>query len=77
MEALIESPNTSTFLGLRDRTLMELLYSSGIRVSELINISVDDVHLGRGLIKVLGKGKKERFTPIGDKAILYLKKLFK
>ncbi|WP_353892106.1 tyrosine recombinase XerC [Proteinivorax hydrogeniformans] len=66
--SLIESPDTSTFLGLRDRTIMEMLYSSGIRVSELASMSLDDIQLGRGLVKVFGKGRKERLCPIGGQA---------
>ncbi|WP_350344942.1 tyrosine recombinase XerC [Proteinivorax tanatarense] len=72
IESLIESPDISTFLGLRDRAMMETLYSSGIRVAELVSINTDDLQLGRGLIKVIGKGRRERICPIGEQAKKYL-----
>ena len=67
--SLITAPNSETFQGVRDRALLETLYSAGIRVSELVGIDIEDVDFIGGIIKVLGKGRKERLTPLGDKAI--------
>lgn len=71
---LLETPGTDTALGARDSAIMELLYSSGLRVSELTGIDVTDLDLKSGTVKVLGKGSKERLTPIGSKAVEALKK---
>jgi len=76
VNALIESPDVSTPLGVRDRTIFEVMYATGLRVSELVNLSMDDLHLDLELIKTLGKGNKERLLPIGDTAITWLKKYF-
>lgn len=72
MKDLIESPDLTDKLGLRDRAIMELLYSSGIRVSELVGIQLKDLQLSRGLILVTGKGNKERYVPIGSIACDYI-----
>lgn len=66
---LIEKPEGIGFMVARDKAILELLYSSGIRVSELCNLDMGDINLREGLIKVRGKGKKERIVPIGQKAI--------
>lgn len=75
---LIESPQTNDSLGMRDRAIMELLYSSGLRVSELVGLDVDDCDFIGGVVKVMGKGKRERICPVGEKATdalrSYLKK---
>ncbi|MBL7068432.1 MAG: tyrosine recombinase XerC [Candidatus Omnitrophica bacterium] len=65
---LIESPDMKDSCGLRDRAIMEILYSSGMRVSELVGLDCDDVDFIGGVAKVMGKGKKERICPIGEKA---------
>ena len=65
---LIETPRTDDPAGLRDRAILETLYSTGIRVSELVGLDAGDVDHISGVIKVLGKGRKERISPIGDKA---------
>lgn len=65
---LLESPETD-LLGLRDRAILETLYSTGIRVSELTGLSLDNVDFIGGVVKVFGKGKKERLVPIGDRAL--------
>lgn len=72
--ALIESPNTSSYLGLRDRTILEVLYSSALRVSELTALNKKDICFVEMFIKVHGKGKKERFVPITDACAFWLKK---
>lgn len=71
---LVEAPDTSTIPGLRDRAMLETLYSTGIRVSELVGLNLGDVDLISGVIKVLGKGRKERMTPIGDSAMNAIRK---
>jgi len=65
---LVEAPDTSTTLGKRDRAILELLYASGVRVSELVGLDLGEVDLGEGLLRVLGKGRKERIVPFGQKA---------
>ena len=71
---LVESPSEDKFTAQRDRAILELLYSSGIRVSELCGLNLDDTDLKEGLIKVRGKGNKERIVPVGQKAKEALKK---
>jgi integrase/recombinase XerC len=69
MFRLLDAPDRSNPPGLRNRAILELLYSSGIRVGELIQLNCDDVEWELGIVKVLGKGNKERIVPIGSKAI--------
>ncbi|WP_419790421.1 site-specific tyrosine recombinase XerD [Staphylococcus chromogenes] len=73
IDLLLTTPETSKNNGYRDRTMLELLYASGIRVSELINIEVEDVNLLMGFVKVFGKGNKERIIPLGETVIELLK----
>jgi len=68
VEALLAAPPLDTPLGLRDKGLIELLYATGLRVSELVGLRMTDVRLGEGFLKTLGKGSKERIVPIGDEA---------
>jgi tyrosine recombinase XerC len=70
---LIESPKSGKINSPRDRAIFEILYSTGIRVSELVGLKVDDVDFIGNIIKVMGKGKKERMVPIGDQALDALK----
>ena len=76
---LIESPDVSDVYGLRDRAILETFYSSGIRVSELVGLNKENIDFIGGVLKVYGKGKKERLAPIGDRALRairnYLEKL--
>ena len=65
---LLEAPDLSSALGIRDRAWLELLYASGLRISELVGIDLDDIELRARLVKVLGKGAKERIVPFGTKA---------
>ena len=65
---LLEQPDLSTKLGLRDRAWLELLYASGLRIGELVGIDLDDIELRARLVKVHGKGSKERIVPFGSKA---------
>jgi len=66
--SLIESPDTGTDLGKRDRAILELLYAAGIRVGELVRLNLGDLSLDEGLVRVLGKGSKERIVPFGERA---------
>jgi tyrosine recombinase XerC len=65
---LLEQPDLSTNLGIRDRAWLELLYASGLRIGELVGIDIDDIELRARLVKVRGKGSKERIVPFGSKA---------
>ncbi|MED5430633.1 MAG: site-specific tyrosine recombinase XerD [Pseudomonadota bacterium] len=69
---LLDAPNISTNQGLRDKSVLEILYATGLRISELVNLKVDQIDLKRGIIKVLGKGSKERIVPIGENALSWL-----
>jgi integrase/recombinase XerD len=65
VEILLDSPKSHDHYGLRDKAMLELLYATGIRVSELISLDLDDAHLTMGFIRVIGKGNKERIIPLG------------
>jgi integrase/recombinase XerC len=65
---VVESPDTDTPLGLRDRALLEMLYATGLRVSELCNLDLDDIDLQEMILRALGKGSKERMVPFGSRA---------
>lgn len=69
---LIESIDHSTPEGMRNRAMLETLYSSGLRVSELVNLKISDLFLDDGFIRVIGKGDKERLVPIGSQAVKYI-----
>jgi len=79
VEALLNVPNPTTPTGIRDRAMLELLYATGMRVSEIVNLKLEDVNLELGYLRCTGKRDKERIVPIGSKAIefinLYLKKV--
>ena len=72
VESLLNSPDTSTPLGERDRAMLETLYASGLRVSELVGLKLIQVNLEQGLVKVMGKGAKERMVPLGEVAVSWL-----
>ncbi|MGX6977722.1 site-specific tyrosine recombinase XerD [Vagococcus elongatus] len=72
VETLIEAPDTGTPLGLRDRAIFEVMYATGLRVTELISLKMDDLHLSLGLVQTIGKGNKERIIPLGDHAIYWI-----
>ncbi|WP_447927119.1 MULTISPECIES: site-specific tyrosine recombinase XerD [unclassified Vreelandella] len=77
VERLLLAPDTATPLGLRDRTMLELLYACGLRVSELVGLSSDAVNLRQGVVRVRGKGDKDRLVPMGDEAIQWLETYIK
>jgi len=72
IEALLASPVTSTTLGLRDRAMFETLYATGLRVSELVGLTVERVRLDPGYVRVVGKGRKERLVPLGESAVSWI-----
>ena len=65
---LLDAPKPDSLIGLRDKAMLELLYASGVRISELVNIKFSDLDLERNIIKVFGKGSKERLVPFGEDA---------
>jgi integrase/recombinase XerD len=74
VEALLDAPQVSTPLGLRDRAMLETLYATGLRVSELVGLKLGQVSLDAGVVRVLGKGSKERLVPLGDEAIDWIQR---
>jgi integrase/recombinase XerD len=69
IEALLAQPEARTLQGIRDRAILETLYATGMRVSEAVNLKVDDLNLDVGFLRCIGKGNKERVIPLGKKAI--------
>lgn len=76
IDAIFAIPNVDDKYGLRDRALLEVMYSCGLRVSEIINLNISDLYLDSEVIRVFGKGSKERFVPIGSSAVNWLNKYF-
>lgn len=74
VEALLAAPDVSQPLGHRDRTMLELLYATGVRVSELVNLKLSQVNLNQGVLRIIGKGDRERLIPLGDEAQDWLHK---
>lgn len=72
VEALLAAPRIETPLGLRDRAMLEILYASGLRVSELVGLSVSQVSRDAGVVRVMGKGAKERLVPLGEEALFWI-----
>ncbi len=71
---LLEAPDVSTALGLRDRTMLELMYATGLRVSELTDLGAVNVSINQGVVRVMGKGGKERLVPLGEESLSWLQR---
>ncbi len=69
---LLEAPDLETSYGMRDRSMLELMYSSGLRVSELVSLQVNQININLGLVRLTGKGNKERVIPVGEEALHWL-----
>jgi integrase/recombinase XerD len=74
VEALLAAPQIETLLGLRDRAMLEVLYASGLRVSELVALKTFEANLEAGVVRILGKGSKERLVPLGEEAVDWVKR---
>lgn len=77
VEALLKAPDINVALGLRDRAMLEVLYASGLRVSELVGLRVTEVSLSEGVIRVTGKGSKTRLVPMGEVAVEWITRYLK
>ncbi len=74
VEALLAAPDPGRTIGLRDRTMLEVLYATGLRVSELVGIETGQVNTRQGVVRVTGKGNKERLVPLGEEALAWLQR---
>lgn len=72
VEALLQAPSTEQPLELRDKAMLEVLYATGLRVSELVGLNISDVNLRQGVVRVIGKGNKERLVPLGEEAVHWI-----
>jgi integrase/recombinase XerD len=77
VESLLAAPDSSNALGLRDRAMFELLYATGLRVSELVGLKLGELSLSEGLVRVVGKGSKERIVPLGEEARAWIERYLK
>ncbi len=77
VEALLAAPDLNNFIGIRDRAMLELLYASGLRVSELVSLKVTEVSLSEGVVRVTGKGSKTRLVPMGEVAVDWIARYLK
>ncbi|MCH4561872.1 MULTISPECIES: site-specific tyrosine recombinase XerD [Halomonas] len=74
VERLLEAPDLTTDLGVRDRAMLEVLYGAGLRVSELVGLTTDALNLRQGVVRVRGKGDKDRLVPLGEEAVAWLER---
>jgi integrase/recombinase XerD len=74
VEKLLDSPKTNTLMGIRDKAMLELMYATGLRVSELVNLKMNNLNLDVGYVLTTGKGDKERLIPLGQAAVNWVKK---
>jgi integrase/recombinase XerD len=74
VEALLAAPDAATPRGLRDRAMLEVLYASGLRVSELVGLKTFEANLDAGVVRILGKGSKERLVPLGEEAVSWVQR---
>ena len=77
IDKLLMAPDGTVSLGIRDRALIEVLYATGLRVSELVNMQLTQINLQQGVVRVTGKGNKERLVPLGEEAISWVEKYLK
>ena len=77
VERLLAAPALDALIGLRDRTMLEVLYASGLRVSELVSLRTDSVSVRQGVVRVIGKGDKERLVPLGEEALDWIERYLK
>jgi len=77
VENLLAAPRVEQALGLRDKAMLETLYASGLRVSELVGLKLTQVSEGMGVVRVMGKGSKERLVPLGDEALVWIRRYLK
>jgi integrase/recombinase XerD len=77
VEALLDAPDVENPEGLRDRVMLEVLYATGLRVSELVGLRLEQVSLTQGLVRIVGKGDKERLVPLGEEALNWLERFIK
>ncbi|HKB83885.1 MAG TPA: site-specific tyrosine recombinase XerD, partial [Burkholderiales bacterium] len=74
VDALLAAPNVETPLGLRDKSMLEALYASGLRVSELVTLQIAQLSQDMGVVRVVGKGSKERLVPVGEEALTWIRR---
>ncbi|WP_392563121.1 site-specific tyrosine recombinase XerD [Orbus sturtevantii] len=72
VEVLLNSPDAEDVLEIRDKAMLELLYATGLRVSELVSLDLNDISLTQGVVRIIGKGNKERLVPLGEEAVYWL-----
>jgi integrase/recombinase XerD len=77
VESLLSAPELTDPIGLRDRTMLEVLYACGLRVTELVSLTMPQINLRQNVIRVIGKGSKERLIPMGEEAAMWLARYFR